>query len=862
MAAAHAKAIVKGSRTKERLPKHPKRFGGVAFAGMKARVWMIVGGAALGAGVLAIGGKVLVENVPLAIGKSIAPLGTSVNVGSLPGHMILSPDGKYVVVSNYGFREQLSVLDSSTGKLLSALPFNGGADGRTQMYFGLAFGPDGKLYVSEGKQDEVAIVDIDSNGQASAEDHTIKIPSDNPRQPNYLAGLAVSPDGTKLYALGNESYFRKEGNQVLGGKGKLFIVNIASGQIETKHEVGGFPLDIAVGTKGAASGKIYVSSELDNGVYVFKSETDDSPKLIETGANAANLAFNPDQDKLYTTNAIGDTMSVIDTGSDATASTVLLRPVQERQLPGITPQGVAVSGDGSKVYVALADLNSVAVYDVAKNKVEGFLPVGWYPTSVVVTPDSGRLFVANGKGINPRTPNNKAIPGEGTYILNILEGTVSTIDLQKALADLGPLTKSVFALNRFTNRSSEPFTNPHAQHVIYIIKENRTYDQLLGDDTRGDGDKEVCFFPKEVTPNHHALADRFVLLDNFYVCSEVSADGWNWSTAGMASDYTVRNSEVNYRGSGRDYDFEGTTNGLPSDLYDRRDVAAPAGGYIWDACAKAGASFRDYGFFVDTDDGYFPRQNAPSRKALEGKTDLGFREFDTAYADSDAWVKLGFHAPRQMLKFGAHDSPSRYSEWKREFDGYVKNHDLPAFTMLRLMRDHTAGTQSGQSSPRAMVADNDYSIGEVVDAVSHSPYWKSTVICILEDDSQAGQDHVDCHRSVALIVSPFIKKGTIDHRFWNTDSMLRTMEAILGLKPMNQFDGFASPIDVFGATASNAEPYDAAMPSATIMNEVNTPRSYRAKDSQKLLARFEEDDEPDLQLNDILLGDFKRWRRQ
>jgi hypothetical protein len=305
---------------------------------------------------------------------------------------------------------------------------------------------------------------------------------------------------------------------------------------------------------------------------------------------------------------------------------------------------------------------------------------------------------------------------------------------------------------------------------------------------------------------------------------------------------------------------------VPVDLRGVHDVSTEPNGFIWDQCAKQHVSYRNYGFFLSgkssqndpTTGQPISEYNAPDKKALVGNTDLDFLQFDTAFADSEAWVKYGLApAPRQMASFGSHKDPSRITTWKREFDDYVKHGNLPRFSMLRLMRDHTAGTGNGQTSPRGMVADNDYSVGQVVDAISHSPYWKHTVICVLEDDAQAGFDHVDCHRSPAYVISPWIEKNKVDSHFYNTDSMLRTMELILGLKPLSQYDAVASPISIFSKSARNEEPFDAILPSKEIIGEVNRRTAYRSADSEKLIARYDEDSAPDIELNDILWGAIK-----
>ncbi|MEJ5171301.1 MAG: alkaline phosphatase family protein, partial [Fimbriimonadales bacterium] len=519
-----------------------------------------------------------------------------------------------------------------------------------------------------------------------------------------------------------------------------------------------------------------------------------------------------------------------------------------------------LSPDGRRLFVALADMNAVAGVDLQGQRVAGYLPTGWYPTSLAVSRDGKSLLVACAKGVRPRNPNGKPQGKLGQYILNIIEGTVSLLPIPK---DLRQATGQVLRNNRIGVRLPE-FRNPGIRHVIYVIKENRTYDQVFGDLKQGNGDPSLCFFPREVTPNQHALAERFGLLDNFYVCAEVSADGWNWSTAGMVSAYTSRNTVTNYGGRGRKYDFEGTTNGMPVELLGIRDVAAPSSGYIWDLCAKNGVSYRNYGFFVmqaDPEDKRFTRlemeDNAPVKKALVGHTCTEFEQYNLAHPDSEAYLKHGLSFPRQKRAAGKSGAASRFSAWKAEFDRFVREGKMPRFMMVRLPCDHTAGNSAGYPSMRAMVADNDYAVGQLVEAVSNSPFWKNTAICILEDDAQNGFDHVDAHRSIALVISPFNRRGVVDSRFYNTDSMLRTMELLLGLPPMNLFDAVARPIDLFDTKPVNAEPFRAILPSRELMAEVNQRSAYRSKDSERLFPPRVPDPGFDDEQNDVIWRTFR-----
>ncbi len=800
------------------------------------------------------------QSVPLPTGKLISPLGSHTPAGSLPANMVTVHDGQYVVVSNAGFRQALTVLRAADNKVVSRIELNARRNGQKEgLYFGLATrkGSDRSalVYASRGSEERVQIYSVSPDGIISDTGNGVqaKRPLGKPR--GVIAGVAVSADGSRIYAADNNT------SRHTDLKGVLFVLDANTGATLHSVAIPGFPYGVAAITHGPdADRKVYVTSERDGMVAVVDPTHGTMVRTIRTGASPTALLLDREQKRLFVANSGSDTISIVDTARDRVTHTVSVRPHDVRGLPGATPLGMALSPDESRLYVALADMNAVAVISLTDRALKGYLPTGWYPTSVALSADGTSLFVANGKGTQERNPNHKPAGPDGAwgqYIANIIEGTVSRMETPTD-DDLIATTKQTLLNNRLAEAHEVKLKNPGIKHVFYIIKENRTYDQVFGDLTAGNGDPSLCLFPREVTPNLHALAERFGIFDNFYCCAEVSADGWNWSVSGMANEYTIRNSMYNYSGRGRSYDFEGLNNGTPVDLIGLPDVARAPGGYIWDHALKHRVPFRNYGFFVsdigpDEKDGSgksLASPNAAVKRALADRTDVSFLQYDLTYADSDAWVTYNCPAPDQKKAFGVRNAPSRFAEWKAEFDEYCRNGNLPRFIMLRLPRDHTAGTKAGAGSPRAMVADNDYAVGQVVEAVSKSPYWKSSVICVLEDDAQAGHDHVDAHRSIALVVSPFSKPG-VDSRFYNTDSMLRTMELLLGMPPMCQYDAVASPIDCFAATRINAEPYTAILPPRSIVAEVNGRRAYRSEISGRL--NFAEADAvPDALLNNIL----------
>jgi len=808
------------------------------------------------------------ESHRIVTGKYISPVGEQTEVGSFPINIARSPDGKYLVLSNIGFRQQLSVVEVATGKLVDKVVFATTSRTDKGLYYGLTFQQSGDkaiLFASQGADDKIAQFELSPQGKLTRTGTILDpAPKTATEIPHNVAGIAVTGDGQTLLAVNNQSH---EGNNFTGS---LSIIDLAQKQAMREITVPAFPYAVAAITKGAnADKRAYVSCERDSTV-VSVDLASGQVTPIQTGDGPTGLLLNQDQTRLYVTNSRSDTLSVIDTATNKVLSTMLLRQGDLRGLPGVTPLGMALSPDEKMLYVALADMHAVAIIDTKENELEGMIPAGWYPTSVAVSPDGNKLFVANAKGTQVRNPNGAKVRDWGTYAPNILEGTVAMVDVPKAMAGLKESTEVVLnnnlAIDGAAAAVTRQFTKPEIKHVIYVIKENRTYDQVFGDMNKGNGDPALCLFPRAITPNQHALAERFALLDNFYVCAEVSFDGWAWSTQGIANAYLERNVPYNYSGRGRSYDSEGTNNGTAVELKGMRDIAMSPNGYIWDAANRAGVSVRNYGFFVESEDAKKDadgkvteaEHQVATKKFLQDRTCKDFREFDMAFPDSDAAMKLGITpAPKQLLRYGQHRETSRMSAFEREFRGYVRGGNLPGFITVRLPRDHTSGTSDGMSSSQAMVADNDYAVGKLVDLVSHSPYWKSTAICVLEDDAQAGTDHVDCHRSPALVISPYVEKNKLDSRFYNTDSMLRTIELLLGMKPLSNYDAIASPIDVFAKAAKNDAPYEAILPAKEILAQVNRRTAYRSADSTRLISRFAEESMPDIELNDILWGSIK-----
>ncbi|MDB5233857.1 MAG: hypothetical protein JWR44_850, partial [Hymenobacter sp.] len=532
-----------------------------------------------------------------------------------------------------------------------------------------------------------------------------------------------------------------------------------------------------------------------------------------------------DGSRLFVANANSNSVSVINTRRGQVIET-LDTALFPGSPAGSTPDGVALSADGAQLYIANADNNCLAVFDVrdlAASKPLGFVPTGWYPTAVRVA--GNQLLVANGKGStslpNPNGPNPVRDVGEkgAGYIGGLLKSSLIRLPLPDAAA-LATFSAQVYANTPFTKAREAspdvPAGNPVPQrvgekspikHVFYIIKENRTYDQVLGDLPAGNGDASLCLFPEKVTPNHHALTREFVLLDNFYVDAEVSADGHNWSTAAYATDFVEKSWPSNYSGRGGDYDFEGA----------RGEVAEPKDGFLWDYCLRAGRTFRSYGEFVF--------QGKPQRGAIAANFCKEYPGFDMKIRDVD-----------------------REKIWETDFDQLVAANKLPDLSIIRLPNDHTYGARKGELHPWSYAADNDLALGRLIEHLSKSPVWKESVVMIVEDDAQNGPDHVDAHRSTAYLMGPYIRRHAVVHTAYTTSGMLRTLELILGLPPMSQYDAAALPLWACFTPKPNFAAYT-ARPATTPQDVRNTAFNGPARRSLKFdMSR--EDAAPDLAFNE------------
>jgi len=761
----------------------------------------------------------------LPTGARLDPAGVSYDLGSMPLAMALSPEKDRVIVLLNGWRQQgIQVVDRASGRVLQTTPL-------PAVFLGVVFSPDGKsIYVSGGNQDVIYRFDW-SAGRASLAD-SIALAVKVPRQggARYPAGVAISRDGRTLYAAEN-----------LGDS--LVVVDLPTRRVVQRLATERYPYGVAVGTDGT----VYVSAWGGSTVSAFPARANgtlNEGTRIRVARHPSAVLLNNDASRLFVASGSTDRVSVVDTRSQRVVATLNdASPAATGE--GSTPNALALSPDGTRLFVAEADNNAVAVFDLSastagvggatgSDALTGRIPAGWYPSAVAT--DGNDLIIVNGKGKGTgrndgdRQPGQPPRPRNTDYTLGQINGTLTIIPAVKTTGvELDAFSNRVASANGW-NAPAVDKRYPPFEHVIYVIKENRTYDQVLGDLKRADGDSSLVFFPRSVSPNHHALAERFGIFDRFFVNAEVSPDGHNWSMAAYVTDYAEKTIPSNYSSRGRSYDYEGTNRGVVPD----DDVAEPSSGYLWNLAERAGITYRNYGEYV----------NEPEEPA---------RLQDSAYVPTK--LSLAAHTnkayPGWSLKI---PDQVRADIWLEEFQRFALAGKLPALEIVRLPNDHTAGASAGAPTPRAYMADNDLALGRIIEALSKSPFWKSTVVFVLEDDAQDGPDHVDSHRSPLLVISAY-NRGKVFHRFANTSDVLATIEDILGLGRMSQFDHYGRPLREIWETTPDLTPYTLLRPGVSL-DEKNAPRGAPAEMSKKLTLDKEDMSDDEL-FNRILWSTIK-----
>jgi YVTN family beta-propeller protein len=752
---------------------------------------------------------------------SLRPVGEQLELGDFPVNMALHPEGGWLAVLHAGWgTHEVVMVDIRKGpnKIASRVSLD-------QAFYGLCFSPDGKiLYASGGEFEVVHAYDFEDGLLF----HHRTIPVSPIKDRFVVGGLAIDPPGKTLAVAGP-----------WGDAVRLLPVDAPSEGITIRFDKESYPYTCLF---DRVEKRVFASLWNKSSIAVINAEEKKIIATWETENHPTEMALSPDGKTLYVACANSTKVSVIDTETGKSRETIVCSLYPQAPV-GNTPNSLCLTPDGQILFVANADANNLAMMNVAtpgEAKALGFIPTGWYPTSVRYNPADKKLYIANGKGVmpraNPEGPND-LLPRNSTrtirqYIGGLFQGTLGSLRVpdptrlanytQQAYA-CSPLRPDLGVISVPTDNNPIPAkvgASSPIKHCIYIIKENRTYDQVFGDIREGNGDPSLCLMGEKVTPNHHKLVREFVLLDNFYCDGEVSADGHQWSMGAYATDFVEKTWPLSYRGSPTKklniYVSEGNFDA----------IARPAGGYIWDRCAEAGVSYRSYGEWIDN--GKTLKDPGKARvKALEGHFDPYFRSFDVNYPDQ-----------------------KRADRFIEELKRFEKEGEMPQLQILRLPNDHTAGTQLGKLTPIALVADNDLALGRVVEAVSHSKFWRDTAIFVVEDDAQNGSDHVDAHRTVALVVSPYTKRGQVDSSLYSTTSILRTMELILGLAPMTQFDAAARPMYNSFQSTANLRPYD-HVPAQVDLNEKNTATAWGAKLSEKFdLTR--EDAVDDLLLNEVI----------
>jgi YVTN family beta-propeller protein len=757
-------------------------------------------------------------------GWRLEPAGKQIPLSTLPMATAVSPDGKYLLVLNGGYDPpSISVIETASATVVKTVPV---ADG----WLGLTFSPSGdRVYVGGGASAEVFEFTFRAGDLQPGRTFPV-IPQNQRTARDFIGDVAFSPDGRLLYVA---DIFHDS----------VAVINPQSGIVIQRYRTGRRPYRILFHPDGKS---FFVTHWADGTLGHYDTATGSQLALVRIGAHPTDMVFRegasaPDAApgeptwaaRLFVAAANTNNVAVVGVSASKDLSVVenLNVSMTPRQPLGMTPSALALSPDGRRLFIACSGANAMAIADVSgdRSRLEGFIPTGWYPTAARAL-KSGPLVILNGKGLGSRpNPNGKDLVTSGGrspgFIGHLQTGTASWISDPISSDRLAAWTKTVFANSPYNDaKLDQPNPLPAIEHVLYIVKENRSYDQVLGDLKEGNGDPSLVLFGENVTPNEHKLAREFVLLDNFYVNADVSADGHHWSTAAIANDYVEKIWPSDYAGRRREYDFEG-----------QEPTAAPPAGYLWTNAALAGLPLRNFGYFVENvprPNGKEPQPGAEQVSAVRDPvlapvTNRFFRGYDQAYPDIE-----------------------RAKVFLNELADYEKSGSMPRLIVMRLGNDHTSGALAGAIAPLSSVADNDAALGMIVEGVSHSRFWSSTAIFVLEDDSQNGPDHVDSHRSPAFVISPFIKRHLVDSTMYNTASMLRTMELLLGLRPMTHFDAGARIISLPFQPNPDPAPYTAEKPRIRL-DERNPANTAGARASARMDFR-EADQNDDDDLNAVL----------
>jgi DNA-binding beta-propeller fold protein YncE len=804
------------------------------------------------------------------------------STNSFPATIAISPDGRYAVLLNDGYgtqetdvKQSIAVLDLKRNRLTDFPGKQFGEDAHQSYFLGLAFSADGKhLYASVGSITDPSGKNANDTGNGIAV-YKFSHGKVSPERfiaiaPQALATGRKVADELRKTAPGTAIPF-PAGLALIsaGGHDRLLVANNLSDSavlldVATGKELQSFDLStnklipsslpysvVATRDGRRAWCSLWNASQvaeldLESGKVIRWIKLKEPEDPIAPGSHPTAMLLSPDEKWLYVALSNVDAVAVVATETHA-ATTFLATTAQGQKFAGSFPSALAQSADGKRLFVADSSLDAIAVFDVSQvangNKPDasaaplGFIPTDWYPSALAVQSNDLIIATAKGQGTGPNNGAD-ATSGEGRhrehpYIATLVRGSISRLNIPGTLENLPELTAVVERNNLL---HSDPGTIQFAgsanpiKHVIYVIKENRTYDQIFGDLKPGNGDSSLTMYGADITPNEHKLALQFGVLDNFYDSGEVSGNGHVWSNAAITSDYNEKTWQIAYRGKERTYDFQGTIAGeYPLD-YKESDVDDPGTGFLWDNVARHGLSYRDYGEFVSAAwCNKVPRVESPKQGPVSPeeapcpRTDVDQGQtlepnVGDPHGASSPWpwhVPLfkGVKATKAVLEdhfdplypdFNT-DYPDqlRVDEFMNEFGAYVRarqenegpDFQLPAFVLLYLPDDHTGGTRPQKPRPQASVADNDLALGRVVDAVSQSSYWDDTAIFVLEDDAQNGADHVDAHRSTALVISKYspgsAARPYLEHGFYTTVDLVHTMEMLLGLPPMNQNDAYA-----------------------------------------------------------------------